>query len=370
MTNVTTATLLARYDRPRRRWSPPAVVLLLLFTIPSQLEAQEPARRLSLMPLGELSLSAGEAVTTGPEFRLLQSDETPVACMACGLERRVAAVVSGADTPPGQPEAPAEREAPSEAKKPRPLLAALVVGAQLAATAANSTFGYEHQAFHFTQEGFCGAGTADGGADKASHFADYYIISRELAFIFGKLGYSDNAARLMGFGSAVAGGVVNEIFDGFTRHGFSYEDLMMDVLGSGSAALILAGRLDDLLGVRTFPRARPDLLARRLLCGSRARRARPPARAQHWMTSVLALLRDLRDQGLHESEAKQQRQVGLEIGLDLEEIADAIKARRDTWWGYALHMVVDNVRFPYTAVGFRYDLNHHKWYGPDNGNYP
>jgi hypothetical protein len=88
------------------------------------------------------------------------------------------------------------------------------------------------------------------------------------------------------------------------------------------------------------------------------------------MTSVLALLRDVRDQGLHESEAKQQRQAGLEIGLNLEEIADAIKARRDTWWGYALHMVVDNVRFPYTAVGFRYDLNHHKWYGPNNGNYP
>jgi hypothetical protein len=41
---------------------------------------------------------------------------------------------------------------------------------------------------------------------------------------------------------------------------------------------------------------------------------------------------------------------------------------RDRWWGYLLHVVVDNVRFPFTAVGFRYDLNHGRWYGPDSGN--
>jgi hypothetical protein len=41
---------------------------------------------------------------------------------------------------------------------------------------------------------------------------------------------------------------------------------------------------------------------------------------------------------------------------------------RDRWWGYLLHVVFDNVRFPYTAVGFRYDLNHGRWYGPDAGN--
>jgi hypothetical protein len=35
-----------------------------------------------------------------------------------------------------------------------------------------------------------------------------------------------------------------------------------------------------------------------------------------------------------------------------------------------LHFAGDNVRWPFTAVGFRYDLNHGKWYGPNGGNFP
>jgi hypothetical protein len=43
--------------------------------------------------------------------------------------------------------------------------------------------------------------------------------------------------------------------------------------------------------------------------------------------------------------------------------------KRSTWWGYGLHLIADNVRFPFTAVGMRYDLNHGKWHGPNTGNY-
>ena len=35
----------------------------------------------------------------------------------------------------------------------------------------------------------------------------------------------------------------------------------------------------------------------------------------------------------------------------------------------AEHVVGDDVRFPYTAVGMRYDLNHGKWHGPNSGNF-
>ena len=38
--------------------------------------------------------------------------------------------------------------------------------------------------------------------------------------------------------------------------------------------------------------------------------------------------------------------------------------------GHALHAVGDNLRFPYTAFGIRVDLNHGKWHGPNNGNFP
>jgi len=63
-----------------------------------------------------------------------------------------------------------------------------------------------------------------------------------------------------------------------------------------------------------------------------------------------------------------ERQVGFEIGLNLAIILNDLGVRRDTWWGYALHVVCDNVRVPFTSVGFRYDLNSKRWRGPDNGN--
>jgi hypothetical protein len=60
----------------------------------------------------------------------------------------------------------------------------------------------------------------------------------------------------------------------------------------------------------------------------------------------------------------------LPITVGLEEILNAVGARRDTWWGTALHFIGDNIRFPFTAVGFRCDLSHSKWHGPNTGNFP
>jgi hypothetical protein len=33
----------------------------------------------------------------------------------------------------------------------------------------------------------------------------------------------------------------------------------------------------------------------------------------------------------------------------------------------AAHVVADDFRIPYTAGGFRYDLNHARWRGPNTG---
>jgi len=50
------------------------------------------------------------------------------------------------------------------------------------------------------------------------------------------------------------------------------------------------------------------------------------------------------------------------------EILQAAGVSRSTWWGRALLTVLQYVRLPFTAIGFRYDLNHHQWIGPDAGN--
>ena len=89
-------------------------------------------------------------------------------------------------------------------------------------------------------------------------------------------------------------------------------------------------------------------------------RRRAPARAQHRAAQISAALLDVRDEGVpgDPADPATQRRVGFEVGLDFKQILDDLNIRRSTWWGYGLHVVADNIRIPFTAVGFRYDLNH------------
>ena len=62
-----------------------------------------------------------------------------------------------------------------------------------------------------------------------------------------------------------------------------------------------------------------------------------------------------------------QRNVGVDVGLNLPEIVSALGVRETTWWGIALYKVLNIARIPFTAFGVRYDLNHRRWHGPDTG---
>jgi hypothetical protein len=75
-------------------------------------------------------------------------------------------------------------------------------------------------------------------------------VAKELANGYDRLGFSQRTSLLMGFGVSTLAGLVIELGDGTTFYGFSYEDLMMDTLGAGTATVIAAARLDDLLGFR------------------------------------------------------------------------------------------------------------------------
>jgi hypothetical protein len=62
-----------------------------------------------------------------------------------------------------------------------------------------------------------------------------------------------------------------------------------------------------------------------------------------------------------------ERNLGLEIGLNLEEILHRIGVPEHKWWGKALFVVATHIRFPYTGYGIRYDFDHGRWRGPDFG---
>lgn len=344
--------------------------LALLLVCPGLLLAQESTRPFTLLTADELLLDSGDrslATPACPEPRLLPIGQLSEDCWSRSLALGAADVVRVA--------AAASRsgdEPPAGERRPRRVLGALLATAAVAATAANSTLGYEHRSFHVDYEGFFGAGTTDGGADKASHFVDYHIAAKELIYLYRLLGYSEREALWTGFGVASLAGLVNEVGDGFTHHGFSPEDLAMDVLGAGLATVIAATRTGDLVGFRTshLPGATyiHDVYSADLkFAGVANRLGANIGPLRFLLFSVTYGVKGYQSHGARED---QERQVGFEIGLNLEEILRTVGVRRDSWWGYPLRLVGDNVRFPYLSVGFRYDLDHGKWRGPNNGNYP
>lgn len=253
----------------------------------------------------------------------------------------------------------------------------------VAGASANAWLETPHQSFHFGNEGWFGENTYAGGADKAAHFVDYYIISKELSFIYNKLGYSPTQSIWAGFGISLLGGLANEFGDGFNRYGFSYEDLVMDTAGALSAALVSWFGAHDLIGFRrgfllppySSPACCPPgsvgqayqsqiFTADLKLAGVARRLNLNVGPLRYLLVSATYATKGYAT----EVPSLFERQVGLEIGLNLEEILNSLGVRRNTWWGYALHVVLDNVRVPFTSVGFQYDLNSGQWFGPGNGN--
>lgn len=341
---------------------------LLLLAVPGPLAAQDFSWRLSPAAADEPSLSPAERAfsrPTCPPYRLLPSDSRD--CEPRGVTADLATDLSLRVAQADSQEPPA-----GNVREPNRLLGTLIPVGAWAGVAANSLLGYSHQSFHTANEGWFGANTEDGGADKASHFADYYIVSKEMAFLYEKLGYSENEARWWGLGIAVTTGLLNEISDGFTYHGFSAEDFAMDTFGATTAALISLTRTEDLLGVRgshlPTDQYKHDVYSADLKISGLGRRLGVNLGPLRWL--LLSVTYASKGYENHPRSIELQRQLGFEIGLNLQQILNDLRVTRDTWWGHALHVVGDNLRFPYTAVGMRVDLNRGKWHGPNNGNYP
>jgi hypothetical protein len=254
-------------------------------------------------------------------------------------------------------------------------IAAGVVGG----TTYNSLTDGDLQPYHFAHEGWFGEGTYVGGADKASHFVSFEIIAKELATAYEYLGFSRKQSILGGVAVSSLAGLANEICDGANKYGFSYEDLTMDVLGAGTAALIAATDSDDLVGFRFGPLPGPappretDGIGRDYsheiytadlkLVGLSRRLGFDTRPARFLLTSVT-----YGTQGYpYGATDQRERLVGFELGLNFGEMLYALHVTQETWWGIAAHLVLDNLRIPYTQIGFRYDVNHGHWYGPGVG---
>jgi hypothetical protein len=288
--------------------------------------------------------------------RLLSADSSE-----CGLTM---------DAPPRPDQAEAEVPRWAFLERHRLLLSTLIPIAGLVLVTANSLLGYDtDHGFQVNHEGWFGRNTTNGGADKASHLVDYFIVASLFADGYRVLGYSENAAILWGFGLALATGLGNEVSDGFTRHGFSWEDFAMDAAGATVASVISVSHTRDLFGMRTshLPGSTytHDVYSADFKISGLGRRLDVNIGPLRW----LLLSVTYGSKGYRVSPPIElQRQIGFEVGLNFQQILNDLGVKRNTWWGYSLHLI-DYIRFPFTAVGMRYDLNHGKWHGPNSGNY-
>jgi uncharacterized protein YfiM (DUF2279 family) len=309
------------------------------------------------------STETASSTQSFPAYRLLPEEprEQP---------RRLALADFAADASPRieQPEAEVPRWEFLE--RHRTLFSTIVPTLSIGAVTLNSLAGYERHSFKIHEEGWFGRDTVNGGADKASHLADYYVLTHLFEDVYRMLGWSDRDALLWGVGIAVATGLGNELSDGYTRHGFSWEDLTMDVGGAAMAGLVSATRTRDLFSIRTshlpYDTYSHDVYSADFKLSGLGQRLGVNLGPLRWLLlSVTYGTKGYRDQPPREK----QRLLGLEIGLNLQQILFDVGVKRNTWWGYALHLVADNVRFPYTAIGVRVDLNSGKWHGPNSGNF-
>jgi hypothetical protein len=316
-----------------------------------------PAEQFGLWDDGSLALTAAGA----EDFRLdLQFPAPPVISPEAGL--------------------PPIGAAP--ARQPRRFWIAATSAGAILGSAYNAFSEYPNYAFHFTREGWFGQDTYAGGGDKASHFVSYYGTARLMTGVYELFDASPEQSNNLAAAVSVAAGFVTEIGDGTNKYGFSAEDLVMDALGAASAWVLTKYNLNDMIGFRAgvvpAPETPPEYFdetgtgkdysseiytADFKLAGLSRRLDRRFGPARFLLLSMTYSAKGYP----YAVPELQERQVGLEVGLNVAEVARAVGVPPNRWWGKMLLILLDLIRFPYTAIGVRYDVNHGKWIGPDSG---
>lgn len=237
-------------------------------------------------------------------------------------------------------------------------------------------------AFEVGHEGWFEAGTYAGGADKASHLVMGYVFGRLFQGGYEKVGNDTASARWLSVGAVAASAVLVELGDGYTSFRFSWEDALVTTLGGAAGAAIEAAGLDDTLGFRFGWLSKSVPSDPSVATSQRDHYSDEIYTLDARMAGLLPRL-GVEEPGLGRlflasltyatkgygwvEEPYRQRQLGLEVGLDVPEILRAVGLEEDRWWKRALLTVLRYLRLPYTSIGVRYDLNSGRFLGPDAG---
>jgi hypothetical protein len=233
--------------------------------------------------------------------------------------------------------------------------------------------------FKFAEEGWFGEDTYAGGADKASHFVASTIAGHGLQRLYQSMGHTPSDARWLSIGVVGLAGLIIEAGDGFKYGGAAWQDAVMNVAGGAMGAEIAYEGWDDLVGFRyglvpqenrggeTGPPvehySQEIYTADAKFVGMFRRAKADPGLLRFLMLSGTYATRGYREL----PPELRERDVGIEVGLNIPEILRASGFRQEGWWRKLIYAFFEFVRLPYTAIGFRYDLNHGEWHGPNIG---
>jgi hypothetical protein len=326
-----------------------------------------------------LALVAGTAVAT--EFSLFPDDVPPSHYFGGASDR---GMFPGGLTVPSFSSAAAAAgpsDHPSLFTKATTWTTAGVLSA-ITAWAALGVQKDDYNPFKFTREKFFGRDTYAGGADKCSHFVLSAALARELGWAYEQEGQPRDRALLLSLGVTVVSGVIQEVGDAFTPYGYSWEDVVADTVGGVAGAALSYYELNDLIGIRFgFVRdgVPPDPCCKDSLGENYSQEVYSGdlklaglARRMHFRPGparffLLSATYSTRAYGTVPVRPDRQRNVGVDVGLNLPEILSAVGVPETTWWGTFLYKALNVFRIPFTSFGVRYDMNHRKWHGPDTG---
>jgi hypothetical protein len=127
-----------------------------------------------------------------------------------------------------------------------------VVGAAAITLFGLISWDYGSAEMNFHNEGWFENDTKYGGADKLGHFYSTYVMSDVLGHYYRKWGYSDEkAARLSSLSAWILQGLMEVGDSSSANHGFSYEDMIMNTLGSVASYVLQSNPgLDALIDLR------------------------------------------------------------------------------------------------------------------------
>jgi len=96
---------------------------------------------------------------------------------------------------------------------------------------------YGHYGFNFTNEGWFGKNTKEGGMDKFGHMYSTFLMTHLFDALYDRWGFSNEEAANYGFLSSVGINTLMEIGDGLSDYGFSYEDMIVNIIGASMGYL-------------------------------------------------------------------------------------------------------------------------------------